>query len=44
MNLGKVGEPYDFQIPLLDPRLHGAYFHLPYRQTGFAHAIPGIPL
>ena len=49
MNLGKVGEPYDYPNSFI--QLLGymrAYFHLPYRQTQgvvIAHAstkIPGI--
>jgi IS5 family transposase len=50
MNLGKVGEPYDYPDSFI--QILGymrAYFHLPYRQTEgvvIAHAstkVPGIP-
>jgi len=49
MNLGKVGEPYDYPDSFM--QLLGymrAYFHLPYRQTQgvvIAHAnkVPYIP-
>ena len=50
MNLGKVGEPYDYPDSFI--KILGymrAYFHLPYRQTQgvvIAHAskkVPGIP-
>ena len=50
MNLGKVGEPYDYPDSFI--KILGYirdYFHLPYRQTEgvvIAHArtkVPGIP-